>query len=316
MVIAVAATAYEGPSSISTIEIDSVPPEAGQVVVAVRAAALNPYDGKQASGATGSDPAKLPLRLGSEASGVITAVGADPIGLDGITLAVGDEVFGNRLPGAQASELTVKADRLVRKPATASFAQAAGLLATGTTAVHALEAVHVAADDVVLVHGASGGVGRMVAQLALLRGARVIGTASAKRHDELIALGVEPVEYGEGLADRVIALAPGGVDAAVDTVGTDEALEVSLHLMRDSARFVTIVNYAAALAAGGQAIGGGPGADPGREIRAAAVPTLAALFADGQLAVEIAREFPIAEASAAYTLLAEGHAGGKIILVP
>lgn len=316
MVIAVAATSYEGPSSIATIEVDSVPPEAGHVVISVRAAALNPYDAKLAAGAVGSDPAKLPLRLGSEAAGVITAVGPDAVGLDGLTLGVGDEVYGHRLAGAQASELTVKADRLVRKPATASFAEAAGLLSTGTTAVHAVEAVQVGADDVVLIHGVSGGVGRMAAQLALLRGARVIGTASTGRHDELTALGIEPVAYGEGLADRVIALAPGGVDAAIDTVGTDEALTVSLHLLRDSARFVSIVNFAAALAAGGQAIGGGPGADPGREIRAAAVPTLAALLADGQIEVEIAREFPLAEASAAYEFLATGHAGGKIVLVP
>jgi NADPH2:quinone reductase len=316
MVIAVAATAYQGPSSIETIEVDSVPPEPGKVVIAVRAAALNPYDGKMASGAVGSDPAKLPLRLGSEAAGVVTAVGPDALGFDGLALAVGDEVFGHRLSGAQAGELTVNADRLVRKPADVSFPAAAGLLTVGTTAVHGLEAVHVAGGDILLIHGVSGSVGRMAAQLALLRGARVIGTASAKRHDELAALGIEPVEYGEGLADRVIALAPGGIDAAFDTIGNDEAIDVSLRLMRDPARFVTIVNFAAALAAGGQAIGGGPGADPGREIRAAAVPTLVDLLADGQLEVEIAREFPLTEARAAYELLIDGHAGGKIILVP
>jgi NADPH:quinone reductase-like Zn-dependent oxidoreductase len=316
MVSAVVAASYEGPSSIVVIEVDSVAPGAGRVVIAVRAAALNPYDGKMASGAVGSDPDKLPLRLGSEASGVVTAVGSDAIGLDGLALAVGDEVFGHRLAGAQASELTVNADRLVRKPTSVSFAEAAGLLSVGTTAVHALESVQVAADDVVLIHGVSGGVGRMAAQLARIRGARVIGTASARRHDDLIALGVEPVEYGEGLRDRIIALAPGGIDAAIDAVGSDEALTVSLHLMRDPARFVTIVNFAAALAAGGQAIGGGPGADPGREIRAAAVPALTALLADGQIEVEIAREFPLTEASAAYVLLMDGHAGGKIILVP
>lgn len=316
MVNAVAATAYQGPASIAVIEVDSVAPEAGKVVVAVRAAALNPYDGKMASGATGSDPTKLPLRLGSEAAGVVTAVGADAVGLDGLSLAVGDEVYGHRLAGAQASELTVDADRLVRKPANVSFAQAAGLLSAGTTAVHGLDAVRVSGDDVLLIHGVSGGVGRMAAQLARQRGARVIGTASPARHADLVALGVEPVEYGEGLAQRVIALAPGGIDAAIDTVGTDEALTVSLHLLRDPARFVTIVNFAAALAAGGQAIGGGPGADPGREIRAAAIPVLAALLADGLLEVEIARVFPLAEAPAAYTLLASGHAGGKIILEP
>ena len=172
------------------------------------------------------------------------------------------------------------------------------------------------AGDTVLVHGVSGGVGRMAAQLAILRGARVIGTASSARHDELRELGVEPVVYGDGLAARVNELAPGGIDAAIDTVGTDEALDVSLQLMTDPARIVTIVNFAAALAAGAQAIGGGPGADPGREIRAAARLTLAGLLADGSLDVEIARTYPLAEAAAAYAFLVEGHAGGKIILEP
>lgn len=314
MVLAVVATSYSGLSAIETIEVDSRPPGPGEAVVAVRAAALNPFDLKSTSGYAGSDPSKLPLRLGSEAAGVVTAVGEGAVGLDGLSLRPGDEVYGHRLPGAQASELTVPAERLLRKPPQASFAEAAGLLATGTTAVHGLEAAQVGQGDVLLLHGASGGVGRMAAQLAVLRGARVIGTASAARHDDLVALGVEPVVYGDGLLERVIALAPGGVDAAFDTVGTDEALDVSLKLLRDPARFVTIVNFAAALAAGGQALGGGPGADPGREIRAAAYPVLAGLFADGKLEVEVAREFPLAEARAAYAYLADGHPGGKIVL--
>ena len=316
MVIAVAASSYTGLPAIGTIEVPSREPGRGEVVVEVRAASLNPFDLKQASGFAGSDPAKLPLRLGSEAAGVVTAVGAGAVAHDGLSLAVGDEVYGHRLPGAQAGELTVPGDRLARKPAQASFGEAAGLLATGTTAVHALEAVQVVDGDVVLIHGASGGVGRLASQLAILRGARVIGTASSRNHDDLVALGVEPVAYGDGLTERVIALAPGGVDAAIDTVGTDEALEVSLKLLRDPARFVTLVNFASALAAGGQAIGGGPGADPGREIRAAAFPVLVGLFADGVLDVEVAREFPLFEARAAYAHLADGHPGGKVVLVP
>lgn len=316
MVSAVVATSYQGPSAVSVVEVDPVPPGEGQVVVAVKAAALNPFDIKMTHGAAGTDPAKLPLRLGSEAAGVITAVGPDAVGLEGEPLAVGDEVYGTRLSGAQASELTVGAKNLLRKPARASFAEAAGLLSAGTTAVHALEAVRVASGDTVLVHGVSGGVGRLVAQLAILRGARVIGTASPRRHDELRALGIEPVAYGDGLTARVDAAAPGGVDAAIDTVGTDEALDVSLQLLTDPARFVTIVNFAAALAAGGQAIGGGPGADPGREIRAAARLTLNDLLADGSLDVEVARTFPLAEAPAAYAFLDEGHAGGKVVLEP
>lgn len=316
MVSAVVASSYEGPSAVTVIEVDHVEPGAGQVVVAVRAAALNPFDAKMTAGAAGTDPAKLPLRLGSEAAGVVTAVGPDAVGLEGETLAVGDEVYGHRLSGAQASELTVKAEHLIRKPPSVSFGEAAGLLATGTTAVHALEAARVAPGDTVLIHGVSGGVGRMAAQLVLLRGARVIGTASPRRHDELRDLGIEPVAYGAGLAARVNELAPGGIDAAIDTVGTDEALEVSLKLLRDPARFVSIVNFAATLAAGGQAIGGGPGADPGREIRAAARLTLAGFLADGSLDVEIARSYPLADAAAAYAFLVEGHAGGKIILEP
>jgi NADPH:quinone reductase-like Zn-dependent oxidoreductase len=316
MVNAVAAASYEGPSSVTVIEVDPVEPGEGQVVVAVRATALNPFDAKMTSGAAGTDPTKLPLRLGSEAAGVVTAVGTDAVGLEGEPLAVGDEVYGHRLSGAQASELTVKAENLLRKPANASFAEAAGLLSAGTTAVHALEAVRVAAGDTVLIHGVSGGVGRLAAQLVVLRGARVIGTASPKRHEELLALGIEPVAYGDGLAARVNALAPGGIDAAIDTVGTDEAIDVSLQFLTDRARFVTIVNFAAALAAGGQAIGGGPGADPGREIRAAARLTLGALLADGSIDVEIARSYPLAEAKDAYAFLVDGHAGGKVILEP
>ena len=316
MVSAVAATSYEGLSAITVIEVDPVEPGEGQVVVAVRAAALNPFDAKMTAGAAGTDPAKLPLRLGSEAAGVITAVGPDAVGLEGEPLAIGDEVYGTRLSGAQASELTVKAENLLRKPASASFAAASGLLSTGTTAVHALEAVRVVAGDTVLIHGVSGGVGRLAAQLVALRGARVIGTASPQRHDELLALGIEPVAYGEGLAGRINALAPSGIDAAIDAVGTEEALDVSLQLLTDPARFVTLVNFAATLAAGGQAIGAGPGADPGREIRAAARLTLAALFADGSLDVEVARTYPLADAAAAYAFMVEGHAGGKVVLEP
>jgi NADPH2:quinone reductase len=316
MVRAVAATAYGGTEVIDLIDVESRPPGAGEVTIAVKAAPVNRWDAKQAAGAAGTDPAKLPMRLGGEAAGVVTAVGADPVSLEGETLVVGDEVYGTRLRGAQASELTVDAGQLLRKPASVSFVEASGLLANGATAVHALEAVGLASGETVLVHGASGGVGWLVSQLARLRGVRVIGTSSERSHEELRALGVEPVVYGEGLADRVRALAPGGVDAAIDAVGTDEALEVSLQLVADPARIVTMVNYAAVLAAGGRAIGAGPGADPGSEIRSAARLTLAKLLADGAIGVDVARTYPLAEARAAYEYLVTGHAGGKVVLEP
>lgn len=316
MVRAVAATAYGGPEVIGIVEVPSRAPEPGEVVVEVRAASLNPWDAQVAAGALGRDPGKLPLRLGGEAAGVVTAVGAEAEGADGALLAVGDEVFGLGLKGAQAAELTLPASKLLRKPPSVGFAEAAGALIVGTTAVHALAATGVGEGDVVLVHGASGGVGGMVTQLARIRGARVIGTASARRHDALRAAGVEPVEYGDGLVERVRAIAPDGVTAAIDTVGTDEAVASSLELLADRARFVTIAAFDAAQSHGLKAIGAGPGADRGSELRAKARFELRDLLAEGRLRVDIAREVPLADARSAYELLTTGHAGGKIVLIP
>jgi NADPH2:quinone reductase len=318
MVRAVAATAYGGTEVIDLIDVEPRAPEPDEVTIAVKAAAVNRWDAKQAAGAAGTDPAKLPVRLGMEAAGVIVAAGADAVSLEGEQLAMGDEVYGHKLRGAQAEELTVKAGLVLRKPPGRSFAEASGLMSNGTTAVHALETVGVAEGDTVLVHSASGGVGWLVSQLARLRGARVVGTASERNHDQLRALGVEPVTYGDGLLDRVRELAPAGVDAAIDTVGTDEAISVSLALLGDPARLVTIANaqFAAVLAAGGHAIGGGPGADPGTAIRDAARLTLAKLFADGAIGVDVARTYPLEDARAAYDHLVTGHAGGKVVLEP
>lgn len=315
MVRAVAATAYGGTEVIELIEVASRPPGPGEVTIAVKAAPVNRWDAKQAAGAAGTDPAKLPLRLGSEAAGVVTAVGADAVGLEGSPLAVGDEVYGTGLRGAQAAELTVAAQRLLRKPAGVSFAAASGLLANGTTAVHALDAVGAAAGDVLLVHGVSGGLGWLIAQLARLRGVRVVGTASTRRHDALRALGVEPVEYGDGLAERLREAVPGGVDAAIVLVEDPDALGVSLEFVADRSRIVTVADTAG-LAAGAKAIGAGPGADPGTEIRSAARLTLAELLANGSISVDVAYRYPLEDARAAYARLVTGHAGGKVVLEP
>lgn len=318
MVRAVAATRYGGPDVISVIDVEALDPGPGEVTIVVRAAALNRWDAKQADGAAGTDPAKLPVRLGSEAAGVVTAVGADAVSLGGRPLAVGDEVYGHKIRGAQASELTVTAGLLLHKPAAVSFAEASGLLSNGTTAVHALEAVGVHEGDVLLLHSASGAVGWLVSQLAISRGARVLGTASERNHDALRGLGVEPVTYGDGLADRVGSLAPAGVDVVIDTVGTDEAVAVSLGALRDPSRLVTIANaqFDAVLAAGGKAIGGGAGADPGTDIRNAARLTLAELLDAGRIRVEVAATYPLEEARSAYERLVTGHAGGKVVLEP
>jgi NADPH:quinone reductase-like Zn-dependent oxidoreductase len=143
-----------------------------------------------------------------------------------------------------------------------------------------------------------------------------VATASPARHDRLRELGAHPVAYGPGLAKRVRAAAPGGIDAALDLVGTDEAIDVSLALVADRARIATIAAFARGPGAGIKVLGGGPGADPGTEIRDAARLELARLAQSGGLRVFVAQEFPLTEAAAAHRAIMSGHVSGKIVLIP
>jgi NADPH:quinone reductase-like Zn-dependent oxidoreductase len=144
----------------------------------------------------------------------------------------------------------------------------------------------------------------------------VIATASDRNHDLLRRLGAEPVAYGPGLADRVRALAPGGVDVAVDAVGTDEAVDVSLELVRDRQRIATIAAFARAPHVGIKLLGNGPGADPGTEIRTAARAELVRLAGEGDIRVVVGRTLPLAQAADAHRAGIAGHGQGKTILVP
>jgi NADPH:quinone reductase len=312
----VVATGYGSPDVLSLIE-ESVPaPADGQARIEVRAAGVNPIDVKVYSGAFGSDPSRLPMRLGSEVSGVVTEVGRNAIGAAGQELKVGDEVIGYRVSGGYASELITAGDALTPKPASLDWAQAAGLMLTGATAWHCLVATDVTTGDTVLINGAAGGVGIMAVQLAVAKGAKVIGTASPRRHEFLTELGAAPVAYGPGLIDRVRQAAPDGVDVALDLVGTEEAIDVSLELVLNRARIVTIAAAGRAGQLGIKAIGGGPGADPGTEIRSAARLELAKLAGQGKLAVFIDQTFPLAQAADAHREISTGHAQGKIALIP
>jgi NADPH:quinone reductase-like Zn-dependent oxidoreductase len=311
----VIATAFGGPEVLSVVDQPAGEPGPGQARIQVRAAGVNPVDWKQYSGRMGADPARLPLRLGAEAAGVVTAAGPDAAGPVG-PVRVGDEVIAFRAPGAYAAELVVPADALVPKPATLDWAPASGLMLTGVTAWHALAATDVHQGDTVLMHGAAGGVGLTAIQLAVGRGATVIATASPVRHDAVRELGAIPVAYGDGLAGRVRAAAPGGVDVALDLVGTDEALDVSLDLVADRARIATIVVTPRAREAGIKLLGGAPGADPGTEIRLPARLDLARLAGDGSLRVFVAHSYPLTQVADAHRASMAGHAPGKIILIP
>jgi len=306
------AAAFGGPESLTVEEVTLPEPGPREVHVQVRASGVNPADVKAYRGP--GDPAKLPVLLGFEAAGVVAAVGEGAADDQG-TLTVGDEVIVFRTRGAYAADLVVPDSTLTRKPAELDWPQAAGLLLAGATAVHTLEATGVQEGDTVLVHGASGGVGLYAVQLARLRGARVIATAGERNHDLLRELGAEPVAYGDGLLDRVRALAPDGVDAALDLVGSDEAMDVSLALV-DRDRVASIANFSRGPEEGIQLLGGGPGADPGDELRAAARPELARLAAAGDLRVVVAATYPLDDAADAHRQIATGHTTGKIALLP
>jgi NADPH:quinone reductase len=311
----VLAPAYGGPEVLTVVDQPVGDPGPGQARVEVRAAGVNPADWKGYTGAFGTDPAALPRRLGFEVSGVVTAVGPDAVGPAG-PLSVGDEVIGFRVSGGYAAELVVPAAALVPRPASLGWEQAAGLMLTGATAVHALTATAVGEGDTVLVHGAAGGVGLMAVQLAALRGARVVGTVGGDGADLVRRLGAEPVRYGDGLADRVRELAPDGVDAALDLVGTDEAVDVSLELVADRQRIATIAAFGRAGAEGIRALGGGPGADPGTELRDAARLDLAEAAGAGRLEVVVAATFPLEDVAAAHRQGMAGHTHGKLVLLP
>ncbi len=306
--IAIVASAFGGPEVLSVTEIDPPVPGPGQIGIAVRTAAVNPIDWKLYSGAFGTDPAALPMRLGFEVAGTVTAIG------DGVAdRQIGDEVIA-RVQGGYADAVVADADAVVGKPAELDFVQASGLLLAGGAAVHCLVATGVGPGDTVLIHGAAGGVGHLAVQVAVAKGARVIGTASERNHELIRRLGGDPVSYGPGLADRVRALAPGGVTAAIDTVGTDEALDVSEELVADRRRIATIANFERGSADGVLVLGNGPGGDPGDAIRRAAGDELAALAADGRLTVEIGPTFGLRDAAAAHRAGQSGHGAGKIVL--
>ncbi|MEU9806309.1 NADP-dependent oxidoreductase [Mycobacterium sp. NPDC050853] len=304
----VVATAYGAPDVLELREAPIDGPAEGQVLVDVKAAGVNPIDWKLYSGAFGTDPSALPMRLGLEVSGTVAAVGP---GVDG--LQPGDEVIAAGQIGGYAAQIIASADEVFRKPANLSFAEAAGFLLTGQTAVHLLEATNVTEGDTVLIHGAAGGVGLLAIQLAKARGAKVIATASPARHEQLRGYGAIPVEYGPGLLERVTAIGP--VDVALDLVGTDEAADVSLALVSDKDRIATIAGFARAATDGFKALGG-VGPDAGTEIRLAARPELIRLAGNGELDVTIDRTFPLAEARQAHEYVQTGHARGKILLVP
>jgi NADPH2:quinone reductase len=309
---AVVAPRYGGPEVLEVREVEVSAPGAGEVTIEVRAAGLNPVDFKLFSGARGGDPDALPLPVGLEVAGVLTAIGPDTEIASGGG-EVGDEVLAFRVSGGFSSALTVPAADVFAKPATLDFPEAANLLLVGGTAADMLRIVPAREGTTVVIHAASGAVGVSLLQQLAPLGVRAIGTASEANFDEVRRFGGEPVTYGDGLEQRLRELAPEGFDAAYDCIGTDEAVDVSLALV-DRARLVTVAAAARAGEEGFEVVGAArPDSAAFRDSNRASLVEMAAR---GELVVPVARTFPLDEAAAALTLLAGEHPGGKLALIP
>ncbi|WP_395657801.1 NADP-dependent oxidoreductase [Nocardioides sp.] len=288
-----------GPTTFEPEEHEVPAPGPREVTIDVRAAGVNPADVKHPARA-----ASYPVPVGYEVAGVVAAAGPDA------GFEVGDEVLAFRVQGGWASSLTVPADDVFAKPPSLPFPAAANLLLAGTTAAEMLHVVGAAAGQTVLVHGASGAVGVSVLQQAALLGVHVVGTASPGRFDVVRRYGGEPVAHGPGLLGRL----PSTVDAALDCVGTDEAVDVSLAVVADRSRIVTIAAGARAAAEGFASIAGTMPAS--KAFRSSVRASLVELAGSGRLEVPVARTFPLADAHAAIALIRSGHPGGKLALVP
>jgi NADPH:quinone reductase-like Zn-dependent oxidoreductase len=312
--------AYGGPDVLTVQEVDIPVPGAGEVVVQVRAAGVNPLDWKLYSGAfhdvdddqhEAAGLAESMPRLGMDCAGVVTAVGSDVE-----NVAIGDEVIVYPVTAAYADYVTAAASALTPKPERLSWEEAGGLMLAGLTAAHAIHAAGVQAGDTVLIHGGAGGVGLMAVQLARNIGASVVATAAVRNHDLLRELGAIPVPYGDGLADRVRDAAPAGVDAAIDTVGSDEALDVSTELVANPARIASITGSDRRFGTGIKLLGYGPGQDAGTEYRSSVRGHLAELAGIGEVRVIVAKTFPLVDAAKAHQFGQSGGGTGKIILRP
>ncbi|WP_394770218.1 NADP-dependent oxidoreductase [Lacisediminihabitans sp.] len=291
-----------GPEVLDVVEVDEPHAGAGTVRVRVRAAGLNAFDFKVRQDASYLPSKKLPSGQGHEFAGVVDEVGDD---IEGV--AVGNEVLGWVSFAAQADYVVVPPSQLAPKPEALDWARAAGIGLVGNTARRATDAVSPGPGDTVLVSAAAGGVGLLECQLAIRAGATVIGTASEANHEFLRSLGVIPVAYGPGLADRVRAAAPEGITAVLDSAG-EETVLLGLELGVDPKRINTIVYYEGVDRYGIQAVGGG-------KKTSAELAELAELVADGELVLPIAATFPLGEVREAYTQLESRHLLGKIVLL-
>lgn len=285
-VLLVTAQAARYPDLGALEDIPLPKPGPGQVRVAVRAAGVNGIDWKLGRGLMGA-PHNGPT--GIEMAGTVDALGP------GVTRwRIGDPVYGPTPAGAAATHALADADALTAKPADLSYVDAAALPVAVETAHRTLTELGVAAGHTLLIHAVAGGVGLAAAQLALARGAHVIGTASERHHDRLRTMGIDPVTYGEGLADRLTR----PIDRVLDASGRD-VVGLSVALTGDPAKVVTIADPAGAAEHGVRfSHNGGP------------VPTDEV----AHIRVPVAEVFPLTRTADAHQRSEDGHFFGKLVI--
>jgi NADPH:quinone reductase-like Zn-dependent oxidoreductase len=301
---AVRFSGYGGVDVLTVAEVERPVAGPGEVLVAVKAAGINPGEAKIREGLLHERwPATFPSGQGSDLAGVVAETG------EGVTgFAPGDEVIGFTDDRASQAEFAVvDAANLTARPAAVPWEVAGALHVAGATATAAVRAVRLASGDTVVVSGAAGGVGSIAVQLAKLAGATVIGLASEVHDDWLRGHGIIPVRYGDGAAGRIRQAAP-QVDAFIDTVGGDY-VQLALDLGVAPDRVDTIVSFDAVEKFGVKAEGSAAGAS------AQTLAHLAGLVADGKLEVPVAATYPLDQVRDAYRKLAEGHIRGKIVLL-
>ena len=313
---------YGEPIDVLRLERTDMPdPGAGRIRIAVYACGLTPADWALCRGLF---PGALPRGIGLEASGIVDAVG---VGVDDVS--VGDRVLGipdfAGVPVAGASDFAIL-NHWAPMPASLEFAPAAALPMAVETACRGLDRLRLQAGQTLLIHGAGTTVGFAAVQMALRRGATVLATAGDTYADRLRALGAQVTAYGNGMAERVLRLAGGPVDLALDVapVNVSSAVRGALpDLVRvvggDPRRVLTVVDFAGAAALGVRSIFDRDDAtteDMALALRYDVLGEFAQLAAEGQFTIPIARTFALDDWRPALDISQSGHARGKLVLLP
>jgi NADPH2:quinone reductase len=281
-------------------------PAAGEVLVEVKAAGINPGETSIRTGALHEwFPATFPFGQGSDLAGVVLATG------EGVTgFAVGDEVLGySWARSSHATHTVVPVTQLIPKPEALSWTVTGALYVAATTAWAAVEAVGPVEGRTVAVSAAAGGVGTIVVQLLSLRGARVLGIASPANASWLTAHGAVAVAYGDRLAEDLAAAAPGGIDAFIDLFGP-KYVRLAIDLGIPPEHIETVIAFEEAVKFGTRSDGSAEAS------RQDVLTEVASLAASGRIEIPIAATYSLERVREAFAELEQRHTRGKIVLIP